>query len=81
MPEDFVPMNESKEDSRRVERLRFMAEAVDGYLPPDWVFVLIIGKPGDIDTVNLVSNAPGETANALIEVMASTAGKRERHPI
>jgi hypothetical protein len=58
-----------------------MAEAVDGYLPPEWVFVLIIGKPGDVETVNLVSNAPENIANELIEVMASTAGKRTRQPL
>jgi hypothetical protein len=58
-----------------------MAEAVDGYLPPELVFVLIVGKPSDIDTVNLVSNAPGDMADALIATMASTTGKRERHPI
>jgi hypothetical protein len=58
-----------------------MAEAVDEYLPPDWVFVLIVGKLGDIDTVNLVSNAPEETADGLIEVMVRTAGKRRRHTL
>jgi hypothetical protein len=74
-------MSEPEEDSPRVRRLRLMAEAVDGYLPPDWIFVLIIGKPDDADTVNLVSNAPGDLANAIIETMARTAGKRERHTL
>ena len=80
MPKNPEPMSEPAE-SPRVKRLRLMAEAVDGYLPPEWVFVLIVGKPGDVDTVNLVSNAPGETADALIEVMARSVGKRERHPL
>jgi hypothetical protein len=73
-------MNES-EQSPRVRRLRLMAEAIDSYLPPDWIFVLLVGKPGDIDTVNLVSNAPQDMADALIEVMTGDAGKRERHPL
>jgi hypothetical protein len=75
-------MSEPEEsESPRVKRLRYMAEAVDNYLPPDWVFVLIVGKPGDADTVNLVSNAPEDIADALIEVMAVTSGKRTRHTL
>jgi hypothetical protein len=82
MPKNPEPvMSEPEEDSPRVRRLRLIADAIDSYLPPEWVFVLIVGKPGDDDTVNLVSNAPGEMADALVKVMVMTAGKRKRQPL
>lgn len=42
----------------RERRLMQLGDAVEGLLEEGWVYWLIIGKPGELDSTNIVSNVP-----------------------
>jgi hypothetical protein len=42
----------------RERRLLQLAEAIEPHLDQGWLFLLVIGKPEDRESVNVVSNIP-----------------------
>jgi hypothetical protein len=69
---------ETPED--RQARLRQLADAIEFQLEPGWVYVLVVGKPGDAQSVNLVSNAPTEMADQIIQGMADRCANPATRP-
>jgi hypothetical protein len=54
-------------EEQRIRRLSLIADAVDQHLPPDWIYVIYIGHPGDLrGTVNVICNAPYEMTDLLL---------------
>lgn len=72
-------MESSKEKiEERRARLRNLSEALESQLDPGWVYVLVVGKPGEKESVNMLSNAPLEMTDKIIKEMASRCANGER---
>jgi hypothetical protein len=61
----------------RERRLSQLAEAIESLLDDGWSYLLILGKPGDADTVNLVSNIPVKYSEQALKVMLEVLGQRQ----
>jgi hypothetical protein len=57
----------------RERRLLQLGEAVEKHLDEGWLYFLVIGKPGDPDSVNLISNAAPETCPLAVEMLKTLA--------
>ena len=42
----------------RERRLMQLGEALEKHLDEDWIYFLVIGRPGDLDSTNIISNVP-----------------------
>ena len=42
----------------RERRLMQLGEALEKHLDEDWIYFLVIGRPGDPDPTNIISNVP-----------------------
>jgi hypothetical protein len=69
-------MSEETTDHRK-RRLTQLGEAIDALLDDGWYYMLILGKPGDDDTVNLVSNIPPKYADQALQAMGGVLRKRQ----
>jgi serine protease inhibitor ecotin len=57
----------------RERRLMQLGEAVEKHLEEGWLYFLVIGKPGDPDSTNLICNAPMETNKQVLEMLKELA--------
>jgi hypothetical protein len=57
----------------RERRLLVLSEAIEKHLEEGWIYLLVIGKPGDGDSVNVISNAPMETHQQILEMLKTLA--------
>jgi hypothetical protein len=64
---------EAESLDHRERRLLQLGEAVEKHLDEGWIYLLVIGKPGDGDSVNVVSNAPLETHRQILEMLKTLA--------
>ena len=46
-----------------------LAEAIEKHLEEGWLYFLVIGKPGDQDSINMVCNAPLGTNQEILEML------------
>jgi uncharacterized membrane protein YdbT with pleckstrin-like domain len=53
----------------RERRLLVLSEAIEKHLEEGWLYFLVIGKPGDQDSTNLICNAPLETNKQVLEML------------
>ena len=60
---------EAESLDHRERRLLQLGEAVEKHLDEGWIYLLVIGRPGDGDSVNVVSNAPLETHQQILEML------------
>jgi hypothetical protein len=67
---------EAESLDHRERRLLQLGEAVEKHLDEGWIYCLVIGRPGDGDSVNLISNAPPETHGQILELLKTLT---ERH--
>jgi hypothetical protein len=51
----------------RERRLLVLSEAIEKHLEEGWIYLLVIGKPGDGDSVNVISNE--ETHQQILEML------------
>lgn len=74
-------MESSKEriEERRA-RLRNLAEALQSQLDPDWVYVLLVGKPGEKESVNMICNSSPELTDKIVKEIASKWAKGDLRP-
>jgi hypothetical protein len=54
-----------------------MAEAIEERVAPGWLYVLVLGKPGEGESVNMVSNAPSEQQAELLEMLQELVRRSE----
>jgi hypothetical protein len=59
----------------RERRLLVLGEAVEKHLDEGWLYFLVIGQPGDGDSVNVISNAPLETHQQIFEMLKTLADR------
>jgi hypothetical protein len=64
---------EAESLDHRERRLLVLGEAVEKHLDEGWVYFLVIGQPGDPDSVNLISNAAPETHPRALEMLKTLA--------
>ena len=53
----------------RERRLLVLSEAIEKHREEGWLYFLVIGKPGDQDSTNLICNAPLETNKQVLEML------------
>jgi hypothetical protein len=75
---------EAESLDHRERRLLVLAEAIEKHLDEGWLYFLVIGRPGDPDSTNMICNAPLETNKQILEMLkelteryASGVGPRE----
>lgn len=60
-------MIDQDEHEERLKRLRELAGAIELVLGHEWFYVVAIGKPGDRDSANMLTNAREEDFQTLID--------------
>jgi hypothetical protein len=60
---------EAESLDHRERRLLQLGEAVEKHLDEGWIYCLVIGRPGDGDSVNLISNVPPEAHRQILEML------------
>jgi serine protease inhibitor ecotin len=59
----------SETQDHRERRLLVLAGALEKHLDEGWLYFLVIGKPGDPDSTNMVCNAPLETNEEVLKML------------
>jgi hypothetical protein len=60
----------------RERRLMQLSEVLESYLceyDEHWLYLLVIAKPGDLDSVNLLSNMPPEATGEILATLQELA--------
>jgi hypothetical protein len=60
----------------RERRLTALGDAIDAQIEEGWVYLVMIGKPGDDETYNLLSNIPPTEADSLFVDMLEAVKAR-----
>jgi serine protease inhibitor ecotin len=60
---------EAESLDHRERRLLQLGEAVEKHLDEGWLYFLVIGKPGDPDSTNMICNALPETHQQILELL------------
>lgn len=68
----------SEDPKVRKKRLRDLTGMLELVLGPEWVYIVIIAKPGDPETLNLVSNTPPEIGDDMIREIGERWNKGTR---
>jgi hypothetical protein len=60
---------EAESLDHRERRLLVLAEAIEKHLDEGWLYFLVIGKPGERDSTNMICNARLETHQQVMEML------------
>lgn len=66
------------DQAEREKRLRELTGMIEVTLGPEWVYFVVIAKPGEPQSINLVSNAPEEIAADMIREIGERWNKGTR---
>lgn len=72
----FLEAMSTESLDHRERRLMQLGEAVEALLDEGWSYWLIVGKVGEPDSTNIVSNTSPETALAVVEGMLEVIRER-----
>jgi hypothetical protein len=62
----------------RERRLMQLGEAIEKHLEEGWLYFLIIGRPGEPDTTNLICNAPIAMNKQVLEMLRELTERYSR---
>jgi len=60
---------ETESPDHRERRLQQLSEAIEKHLEEGWLYFLVIGKPGEVDSINLVSNSTMADHQQIIDIL------------
>jgi hypothetical protein len=69
-------MQETESLDHRQRRLLRLAEVLEKHIDEGWIYVLVLGKPGEAGATNLLTNAPPKKHSEILEMLRELV---ERH--
>jgi len=61
----------------RERRLMQLGEALERHLEEGWLYYLVIARPGEPDSVNMISNVPPEEIKQIIDMLSELTRRHQ----